>query len=208
MVLRIIDIETTGFDKSCMKDAILEVGYVNVTQNLEIVGSGAFYFYRPEFNVESPAQSIHQLERSFLEQHASMFNVNLARLYTLCYDSVFIGKNSNAFDIPFIASFINKYADGVKPLKLMGTLDLQDIYADKYRAWYKEETGTSAGRKKGKLGDYIKIAGYTEDDLKRMFSSELGIGSRGFAHSALFDAYMTYKALEYSVHEMGVKLAI
>lgn len=114
MVLTVLDIETTGLFKfdanNVLIPDILEVAYALVdTDDMLIHKHGVLYFYRPEFDVESPAQEIHKLERSFLEQYEDQFQDNLIALAALMTNAVVLGKNCERFDIPFINRFIEKY---------------------------------------------------------------------------------------------------
>ena len=116
----VVDIETTGYlnfdtrpDGSTVlsdKSEILSVGYLRVDLDTNrIFDAGVLYFYKPYFEIENQAQSVHHLQRSFLEQFEDKFEENLAMLETLLINTVIIGKNSNAFDIPFIEEFLTKH---------------------------------------------------------------------------------------------------
>lgn len=114
MLLTVLDIETTGlfkFDENgVLIPDILEVAYAFVdTADMLIHKHGTMYFYKPEFDVESPAQGIHHLERSFLAQYADQFEDNLIALSALMTNATILGKNVEKFDIPFIDRFIDKY---------------------------------------------------------------------------------------------------
>ena len=45
MIYNVLDIETTGFNKSI--DNILEVGYIRVNNKCEILGHDTLFFYKP-----------------------------------------------------------------------------------------------------------------------------------------------------------------
>lgn len=114
MLITVLDIETTGlfkFDENnTLIPDILEVAYAFVdTDDMLIHKHGVLYFYKPEFDVESSAQEIHGLQRSFLEKYGDQFNDNLIALSALMTNATILGKNSERFDIPFINRFIEKY---------------------------------------------------------------------------------------------------
>ncbi len=192
MLFHIIDIETTGLHRSA--DDILEVGYIRCNQDFRIVGHGTLYFYRPEYQIENPgAQAVHKLTREFLRQYEKDFEVNLAALYALVRDSIFVGKNSDAFDVPFLKEFIGKNIPELySTAKPSRTLDLQKVCAPRFREWYKDTYGSTTKRP-GRLEEYVSMLGYTDgcvkDEFAKLFPEE---AVRNHAHAALYDAFMTY----------------
>ena len=126
MIGLVLDIETTGWYTidsvtGTLPDAneILEIGFIRVDMNTkEILNHGVLYFYKDYFQVESPAQEVHKLQRSFLEKHADEFQRNLIILNSLIQQSCLIGKNSSGFDLPFIKEFINKHSNGALNIDL------------------------------------------------------------------------------------------
>lgn len=197
MLFHIVDIETTGMNR--ITDDILEVGYIRCDQNYRIIGHGTLYFYKPEYQIENPgAQAVHKLTREFLKQYEGDFDKNLAALYALIRNSCFIGKNSDSFDLPFLKEFIGKnipelYATA-SPLS---TLDIQKVFAPRFREWYKQAYGSSVKRA-GRLEEYMAVIGYTDERVKRefmeAFPEEAG---RSHAHAALYDVFMTYLAFKH-----------
>lgn len=114
MLLTVLDIETTGlfqFDENnTLIPDIIEVAYAFVdTDDMLIHKHGVLYFYKPEFNIESSAQDIHGIQRSFLEKYENQFHENLIALASLMTNATILGKNVEKFDIPFIKRFIEKY---------------------------------------------------------------------------------------------------
>lgn len=114
MLLTVLDIETTGLFKfdanNVLIPDIIEVAYAFVdTDDMLIHKHGVLYFYKPEFDIESPAQDIHGIQRSFLKQFEDQFEENLIALASLMTNATILGKNSERFDIPFIDRFIEKY---------------------------------------------------------------------------------------------------
>lgn len=114
MLLTVLDIETTGLFKfdanNTLIPDIIEVAYAFVdTDDMLIHKHGVLYFYKPEFDIESPAQEVHHIERSFLEKYEDQFEENLIALASLMTNATILGKNSEKFDIPFINRFIEKY---------------------------------------------------------------------------------------------------
>ncbi len=114
MLLTVLDIETTGLFKFDVNNVlipdIIEAAYAFVdTNDMLIHKHGVLYFYRPEFDIESPAQEVHGLQRSFLEPYADQFEENLIALASLMTNATILGKNCTKFDLPFIKRFIEKY---------------------------------------------------------------------------------------------------
>lgn len=191
MLFNIIDIETTGFNT--VKDDILEVGYIRCNQEFKIVAHGVLYFYRPEFQVESDAQKVHKLTRSFLKEHESEFDRNMVTLYTLVQKGILVGKNSDKFDIPFIRDFILKYA---KPLygtcQFANSIDMQTRMKDKFQSWYKQTYG-GVTKRSGRLEEYMGVIGLTMEEVQEKFVQQFPeVKERQQPHSALYDAFMTY----------------
>lgn len=143
MIGTILDIETTGYlkfdditvpnplgygdpiTKSQLSDAseILEVGFINVDlDTARIVNHGTLYFYKPYFQIESKAQEVHGITREFLQKYEQNFEKNLIALNSLMQNAVIIGKNSKAFDVPFIKAFIEKHAGNVLDIPRAVTL--------------------------------------------------------------------------------------
>lgn len=195
MLLHIVDIETTGLNR--MTDDIVEVGYIRANHNLDIVGYGTLYFYKPEFNIESSAQSIHGLKRSFLQQYEGDFGKNLAALYTLIRGAAIVGKNSGRFDVPFIREFISKHEPALYDSAVPRiSVDMQDEYALRFRAWYTSTYGKSTTRK-GTLQEYMPLIGYSPERIQEEFTQAFPESSeRSNAHNALYDAFMTYLLLK------------
>lgn len=81
MIGIVIDIETSDWYKEnpntgTLEDSseILEIGYIRVDMNNgKIIDCGELYFYKPYFQVESSAQKVHGIQRSFLEQYEGDF---------------------------------------------------------------------------------------------------------------------------------------
>lgn len=176
MIGTVIDIETTGYLKfmtlpdgtSVLSDEseILEVGFVNVDMNTcRPLSHGTIYFYKPYFNVESDAQRVHGLTREFLQQYEDRFEESLIALNALMQSAIIIGKNSHAFDIPFIESFIKKHGGPKMDIpnlvfkanmdayergkvgydKDLSSLDMQSVYKDRFKKLYADKYGVNLG---------------------------------------------------------------
>ena len=196
----VLDIETTGFSRD--GDNILEVGYIRIDHNLNIHQSGTLFFYKDDFRIESAAQSVHRLSRSYLQGYADEFDTNICALYSMMYNSTIIGKNSNTFDMPFIQSFCNRYmkdAD-VPALKILKALDLQDVYTPIYR----QLTGES--RKKGTLEDYAKMLEISDSEVQELYDSLNKPAGRYGYHTALYDTVVTYLLLKRGVEAGEIRL--
>lgn len=200
MVYHILDIETTGFNRG--SDNILEVGYLRCDSDLNIIGHGVLYFYKDEYNVES-TQHIHGLSREFLSQFASDFTPNLCALYTLIKGANVVGKNSNSFDIPFIMRFLQRNLKGVELAEVNNSIDIQPLMYPYFKDYMYRTTGEVIGpRRFGKLEEYIPVIGMTMEQVKESYAEQFGV-ERASAHSALFDAYMTYLVLRWIAIKKG-----
>lgn len=220
MVGLVIDIETTSRYPTISEQTgylrddceILEVGYLRVdTITKEILSHGVLYFYKPYFRVESEAQQIHGLTRSFLEQYEKDFEKNLITLTALIQKTLLIGKNTEGFDIKFIDRFIDKHSKGI--LKLENTVnkqriktydgrnffydnaswsqDMQVIFPITFRQlYYDKYKEVLPKNRKGKLGEYIDVLNAREE-VDRIYASLTKDRETG-AHGALYDVVMTY----------------
>ena len=120
MLYTIIDIETNG--RSHLSD-VLEVGYMRVNKRMEVIQKGQFYFYKPEWEIENQAQSVHGLQRSFLRAQCpddETFRENLVKLYTLMTRGVIVGKRSNKFDIQCYSALCQRIWITLLTLTCMG----------------------------------------------------------------------------------------
>lgn len=205
MLFTILDIETTGFKYAqrpgMPNDDILEVGYIQVDERLNMLRHGVFYFYQPDFVLNAEAEAVHGLTRDFLEEHQEEFDASLCKLYTLMQQGVIIGKNNIGFDTPFIIDFLSRRGKGLPEINVVNQVDLQDIFTPIFRRWYKSKTGENT-RKLGKLGELMEVIGKSMNEVEseycRLFPD---VKDRCGAHSALFDVYMTYLLLEYAVKD-------
>lgn len=186
MIYTILDIETTGLDKYG-GDEILSAGYMRINSQFEIKASGTLYFYKPEFNVgKYPACTVHKLTRSFLSQYEGDFYDNIKKLYSLCYMSTIIGKNSTKFDMPFVKEFIHRHCNTLPPLEYFRTFDIQDHF----KPIYQERTGS---RKTGTLTEYCECLGIGKEKLDSIYNSLPNKdGSSMHMHGALYDVVATY----------------
>lgn len=201
MLYTLVDIETNGMSHTT--NDILEVGYIQMKRNMEIVRSGTLYFWKDGWGVGRG--DIHHLSSSFLSQYKDDFDANLVRLITLIHKGIIFGKNSNGFDIPFIRSFILKYGYGLS-VQPAGVLDIQDWLALHYRNWAINNGIQVSPQKKGTLSEYMDMIGKSQDEIMAEFRQKFPDEARVRAHSALYDVYMTYLAFDYAVKELGMKL--
>lgn len=184
MIYTIIDIETTGLNK-CYDD-ILSVGFIRINSKMEILESDTLYFYKPDFQVEKyPACTVHKLKRNFLEQYKDDFKDNLKKLYSICYMSTLIGKNSTNFDLPFIKEFVRKHCP-LLDLRYNATFDIQTEFS----TIYQQRTGSS---KRGTLTDYCNCLGITTEKINEVYNSLPTKDSQSMhMHGALYDCVATY----------------
>ena len=205
MLFTILDIETTGFKHGLStaedNDDILEVGYIQVDENLKMLRHGVFYFYQDDFVLKEDFERVHKLSKEFLEQHREEFNDSIIKLYTLMQEGIVIGKNNIEFDTPFILDFLKRRGKGLPIINIVNQVDLQDIFTPIFRRWYKERYNENT-RRKGKLGELMEVIDKSmeevESEYKELFPD---VADRCGAHSALFDTYMTYLLLEHAVKD-------
>jgi len=210
MIYTLFDLETNGFikkDKVTNRSVfpeILEVGYIQVNDNLDILRGGEFYFYQPEWEIENGAQEVHGLERSFLEQHQSSFYTNMVKLYVLLQQANIVGKNSNAFDIPVAKEFITKRAPGISAPAIARAYDMQNFYTSLFRNKMAASNNGVSSRKKGTLTELIALEGFTQEQVQDMFNKQFPESERARAHGALYDSFMTYLLFKNAiqVHKM------
>ena len=204
MIYLIIDIETSGFNK--VSDEILEVGYLRVNEDLQILGADNFYFYKPGWKV-GPTD-IHGLTEEFLLEHTSEFDESLAKLYAVYRDSAIIGKNSKRFDEPFIKSFIQKHGtERMSTAESKMYLDLQDWCTPHYQDAYQKKYGVST-TKKGTLEQLVEtVVGISLEDATELYKQQLPeFTERVRPHAALYDAFLTYLVLVDCKSRRGLKM--
>lgn len=199
MIYTILDIETTGFHKDG-GDEILSFGYIRINSNFEIKASGTLYFYKPNFPVSKyPACTVHKLSKEFMQQHEKDFKDNLKMMYSLCYNSIIIGKNSTNFDMPFIKNFIRRHCPTLEELIYFKTFDIQDEFSPTY----KRMTGST---KKGTLTDYVNALGITQDEITRVYNSlPTKDGASMHMHGALYDCVATYLVFKKTCEILNIK---
>lgn len=191
MIYTIMDIETSGYAVKDGVDDILTFGFMRINSNFEIKASGTLYFWKPGFRVEGTrAQEVHHLTNEIMMPHASEFNDNLKKMYSLCYQSTIIGKRSTLFDMPAVKGFIKKHcpslADSTNELQYFKTFDLEDEFSPIFR----ERTGRT---NKGTLTDYIDCLGITQDQIRAVYDSlPTKDGATMHMHGALYDVVATY----------------
>ena len=209
MLANVIDIETTGLlkydENGTLIPDILEYAYITVdTETLQVLDNGTLYFYRPDFDIENDAQKIHGLTRDFLKQYEGDFFKNLCALNAMYQNGLFIGKNSNRFDLPFIKSFIEKYGKlsmdiqlvvndiGMKGYKggvviyenNVQSIDVQETY----KTIWQEKTNQT---RRGKLEEYIESIENGEELVHQIYDGLKKDRVTGY-HGALYDAACTY----------------
>lgn len=225
----VVDIETTGYlayenkvingmTESVLADRseILSIGYLRVDLDTStIFDAGVLYFYKPYFEVESNAQNIHKLQRSFLQQFEDQFEDNLCMLESLLYNTVIIGKNSDSFDIPFIDAFLRKHRGTMPLFSYINTLkmkrydesrlvlttdtttyDVQSTFAPLYRQLMLQVRGVElSNRKKGTLTEYLDLLDPNREGVNTLLDRVRSLTTAEFvssAHDAMFDACATW----------------
>lgn len=204
MVYTIIDIETNGFIAKGVCPEILEVGYLQINRQCEILRGDSFYFYKPEWELNKDASAVHKLSEQELTKHAGEFYGSLVKLYTLVDEGCLIGKNNDAFDIPVIKDFMRREGCGLRP-NIYSSLDMQKFYKPIFQMWF-QETYKQNTRKSGTLEDLISMCGYTTEQVIKQFTKEFPDCQRSESHGALFDTYMTYLITKYATEKYGLRL--
>lgn len=201
MLYTIVDIESNGLNRDTAE--ILEFGYIQIDKQCNIVRSGTLFFWKEGWGVGRG--DIHHLSSKFLEQYADEFDENLVKMFTIMYNGIILGKNSDNFDIPCILSFLSRHAPVLANRKIYGVLDMQTYMAPKFQEWQREVKHI-ANNKKGTLEEYIEMMGKTQDEVLREFEELFPDCPRKGAHSALYDVYMTYLTVKYAVEKYGMSI--
>jgi DNA polymerase III epsilon subunit-like protein len=188
MLYTVLDLESTGYHKEG-GDEILSFGFMRINSQFEIKASGTLYFYKPNFDVgKYPACTVHKLKREFMQQHEYNFKDNIKKMYSLCYKSTIIGKNSTTFDMPFIKNFIKRHCPTLDELQYLKTFDIQSEFSGIYR----ERTG-AASNKKGTLTDYLDCLNITQEDVLKVYQSLPTKDETSLhMHGALYDCVATF----------------
>lgn len=206
MIFTIYDLETNGRiekDQNGFNQfpEILEVGYIQMNEKLEILRGGTLNFYRPEWKLRPDALAVNGLSKEYLQLYEKDFGNNMICMYPLFYNACIIGKNNHRFDDPILKWFITKYSYKCRPEEIRTSWDMEKICTPHFRKYYQEKYG-QATRKFGTLEELVEMCGYTKEQAMEMFKEQFpnNVGRSGF-HSALFDAYMTYLVTKYMVEE-------
>ena len=171
---------------------ILSVGYAKMDlDTMQVFDAGVLYFYKPYFQVESSAQDVHHLQRSFLQQFEDSFDDNLATLEAMLINAVIIGKNSN------INTQNMKNYDKKKLILSNEAIpyDVQTKFAPIYRGLMEKVKGVIlSDKKKGSLEDYIHLLDEDKrktlavvEEFKALTSDQFEVRE----HDALYDVAMT-----------------
>ena len=231
MIALTIDIETTGFlefDETThlLRDdcELLEFSYIRhdydpARKTSTFIDSGNIYFYKDYYVLNNKADEYHKLTKEFLEPYKKDFEMNMLKMTAILSSAVIIGKNSKAFDIPFIENFLNKHAKGsldfavafnaakVPPMsfqKYMGHIDIQRVLYQDFQDWYYVEQGNPVkGRKKlGTLEDYIKWL-KLQDKADELYATLPNKRAQEY-HTGLYDVCCTHVLFLYCLeHQIG-----
>lgn len=192
MVLRFLDIETTGFNFQSAD--ILQVSFVTADENGEIHNAGNLYYYQPDFVVETQAVDVHGLTRDLLLKYENDFYKNCAALHAIMQKGYIVGKNSDKFDIPFIQGWLIRRFPGVlPPIKLFRQADVQTAMKPHFQNWYYQQNGFET-KKIGTLSEYVSMLGIQDkvDETYKKASAYCSEPARQGYHDALYDAVATY----------------
>ncbi|MBQ2885891.1 MAG: 3'-5' exonuclease [Alphaproteobacteria bacterium] len=207
MIYTIFDIETTGLIENNKFPQVLEVGYIQIDEYLNILRGDSFYFYRPEWEIPEKALQINGLTLDLLKEHEKDYYSSLVKLWTLMERGRLIGKNSDAFDIPICKNMFSANSDMLKLPAVRQSIDMQKIYGKTYKDYIANKTGVRP-RSAGKLEEYMDVIGLTQDEIKAQFEEIFPSETRSAAHSALYDAYMTYLVTKDAVAKYLLRLEV
>ena len=191
MIYTIFDIETNGLIEKSRFPEVLEVGYIQVNEALELLRGGSFYFYKPEWKLRRDAQGKHGLTAEFLEAHENEYNESLVKLWTFMQHGRLIGKNSDRFDIPCCKNMFSIPNVGLGLPVIDESADIQKVWAPVYRELIQKFTGKSV-KNAGTLEEYVMLLGLKQETVAEKFRETFPDEARVREHSALYDAYMTY----------------
>lgn len=207
MIYTLLDVETSGLIIKNKFPKVLEVGYMQINEHLEILRGGSFYFYKSEWELSQSALEVNGLTKEFLEQHKDEYYGSLVRLWTLLVQGNIIGKNSDKFDIPVCRNMFSECPDMPCLPGVRLSIDMQKIYADVYRDEVQKQTGVRP-RGAGKLEEYMPIVGVKQSQIKEDFEKLFPDETRCGAHGALYDVYMTYLVTVDAVKRGLLKLEV
>lgn len=205
-----IDIETTGYMRCAggPSDAMLSFGYIRHDEKFNILSADTLYFYKPEFNIENEgALKVHGLTREFLKQYENDFDKNLATVYSIMYMGNIVGKNSKAFDIPFITTFMYNQCDSLLELYNKSSVDLESELSAEFKRYWKWEHDGEKTLKRGTLAEYAVMAGITEDEINKVYNSlPVQVQAPIGYHTALYDATVTFLVAKWAVGKELMKI--
>lgn len=207
MIYTVLDTETSGLIKNNKFPKVLEVGYMQINENLEILRGGSFYFYKPEWELSKDALAVNGLTKEFLEEHKDEYYGSLVRLWTLLIQGNIIGKNSDKFDIPVCRNMFSECPDMLALPAIRSSIDIQKVYGNVFKDEMQKQTGVRPNRS-GKLEEYMPIVGVTKNQIKEDFEKLFPDETRCGAHGALYDAYMTYLVTVDAVKRGILKLGV
>ena len=208
MIYTVFDCETSGLIKEKEPlPVVLEFGYIQINEYLEILRGGSFYFYRPIWNIPQSALDVNGLTLDFLKEHQSEYYSSMVKLWAILQNGNLIGKNSDRFDIPICRNMFAICEDFYSLPHISSSIDMQDVYGPVFRDVMYKETGQKL-RRPGKLEEYMTIAGLSMNQVNKEFTELFPDENRCSAHGALFDTYMTYLTAKDAVKRGVLKLEV
>mgnify|MGYP004614877031 CR=1 FL=1 len=108
MILTVVDIETTGFDKE--QDDIIQFAYLQMASTGKFIRQEILYFYYPGtvHNWSKEAEEVHGIHLSSLEKYKDDFEKNCMKMWITMFKSNCVTFNGDRFDIPFIHSWLRR----------------------------------------------------------------------------------------------------
>ncbi|MDR1523253.1 MAG: 3'-5' exonuclease [Endomicrobium sp.] len=172
MFYTVFDIETTGLNPRV--DNIIQLAYVNVKEDLEIVESNNFYLYEDNMSWSEQAESVHKISKSWLFENKSDFFESIKEIYIKLNKSILVGHNMLSFDLPFLNQFLARYElPMVSPVLCFDTLKL-------FKPIFKKSM---------KLKELATQSGFTDELVS--FMTERWFGVKAQTHDARWDVTAT-----------------
>lgn len=176
MIFTIYDLEAT--DKNPKTASPIEMAYINVNENLEVVESRDMYFSDATIPESKPeALALHGMSRASLLKYAPEFEANCRTMFRLFYRGNLVGFNNKAFDDHLCVYFLER--QGYDEMRVDTTRDLMHLLRPVFG-------------KAPKLADALAHFGITHEFIEMMtkiyFANDV---ERLRPHNAAYDATAT-----------------
>lgn len=191
MIFTVYDFEAT--DKYANMASPIEVAYMNINENLEVLETGDLYFYDNSIPESKPgALAVHQMPKSYLAQYAGDFEANNRTLYRLFCRGNLLGFNNKAFDDHLGVNYL--YRQGYDEIQVQSTRDLMQSLRPVFG-------------KAPKLSDALAHFGLSDSFISMMADIYFKKDDKILRpHNAAYDTTATYLLLARCVKEGIMKL--